>query len=82
MSLLELEQERLNKEIENVENWWKDSRWNHVKRDYTSKEVAALRGSVPIQYPSNLMAKKFYKLCRDNQANGKFSATYGALDPV
>jgi len=28
------------------------------------------------------MAKKFYKLVRENHATGQFSATYGALDPV
>lgn len=69
-------------EVKQVEEWWKSSRFARVKRPYTAAEVVAKRGTIPIQYPSNLMAKKLWNLLSEHAKRGTPSHTYGALDPV
>ncbi|THG96162.1 hypothetical protein EW026_g5622 [Hermanssonia centrifuga] len=69
-------------EVASVESWWKDSRFNRVKRPYTAAEVVSKRGTLPIAYPSNVMAKKLWRTLADHFQKGEPSHTYGALDPV
>ncbi|TFK40624.1 isocitrate lyase icl [Crucibulum laeve] len=69
-------------EVAQVEQWWKSPRFARVKRPYTAAEVVAKRGTVPIQYPSNLQAKKLWGLLSEHAKRGTPSHTYGALDPV
>ncbi|EEB88042.1 hypothetical protein MPER_14356, partial [Moniliophthora perniciosa FA553] len=57
-------------------------RFARVKRPYTAAEVVAKRGTIPIQYPSNLMAKKLWNTLSEHAKRGTPSHTYGALDPV
>ncbi|KAK7469101.1 isocitrate lyase 1 [Stygiomarasmius scandens] len=69
-------------EVKQVEEWWKSPRFARVKRSYTAAEVVAKRGTIPIQYPSNLMGKKLWALLSEHAKRGTPSHTYGALDPV
>ncbi|KAG6814266.1 Isocitrate lyase [Tricholoma furcatifolium] len=57
-------------------------RFARVKRPYTAAEVVAKRGTISIQYPSNVMAKKLWDLLSEHAKRGTPSHTYGALDPV
>jgi len=79
-----MNQERSNlKAVEGeVSEWFAQPRWRFTKRDYTPADVAPLRGSLKIEYPSNYTAKKLYDLVRQKQENSSYTATYGALDPV
>ncbi|KAG6850735.1 Isocitrate lyase [Arthromyces matolae] len=69
-------------EVAQVERWWKSPRFVRVKRPYTAAEVVAKRGTLPIQYPSNVLAKKLWSLFSEHAKGGTPSHTYGALDPV
>ncbi|KAK1235105.1 isocitrate lyase 1 [Marasmius sp. AFHP31] len=69
-------------EVRKVEEWWKSPRFSRVKRPYTAAQVVAKRGSIAIQYPSNLMAKKLWTTLANHAKNKTPSHTYGALDPV
>ncbi|KAH9936691.1 isocitrate lyase, partial [Fomitopsis serialis] len=69
-------------EVARVEQWWKDSRFNRVKRPYTAAQVVSKRGTLPISYPSDVLAKKLWASLSEHYKNGTPSHTYGALDPV
>ncbi|KAJ7147512.1 isocitrate lyase icl [Mycena crocata] len=69
-------------EVAQVEQWWKNPRFARVKRPYTAAEVVAKRGTIPIQYPSNIQAKKLWSTLSEHAKRGTPSHTYGALDPV
>ncbi|KAG6886413.1 Isocitrate lyase [Termitomyces sp. T32_za158] len=66
------------KEVAEVERWWNSPRFARVKRPYTAAEVVAKRGTLPIQYASNAMAKKLYALLSNHAKRGTPSHTYGA----
>ncbi|EFJ17783.1 hypothetical protein SELMODRAFT_420727 [Selaginella moellendorffii] len=65
-----------------VEAWWRSDRFRLTRRPYTARDVARLRGTLPIHYPSNEMAKKLWFILKNHQANKSCSRTFGALDPV
>ena len=55
-----------------------DYRFRKVKRPYTAEQVVSKRGTIPIQYPSNVLAKKLYALLDEKFKRGEPSHTYGA----
>ena len=61
MSHADPEEAQYQKEVEEVKQWWTDSRWRYTKRPFTAEQIASKRGNLPIQYPSNVMAKKLWK---------------------
>ncbi|KAF4589927.1 isocitrate lyase 1 [Pleurotus pulmonarius] len=69
-------------EVAQVELWWKNPRFARVKRPYTAAQVVSKRGTLPIQYPSNVQAKKLWALLAHHAKKGTPSHTYGALDTV
>ncbi|KAF6757451.1 isocitrate lyase [Ephemerocybe angulata] len=70
-------------EVAEVEKWWKTNpRFARVTRPYTAAEVVSKRGTLPIQYPSNVQGQKLWKTLSQHAKNGTPSHTYGALDPV
>ncbi|KAK2465207.1 hypothetical protein APHAL10511_002561 [Amanita phalloides] len=76
------ERARFAQEVAQVEQWWKSPRFGQVKRPYTAVEVVSKRGTIPIQYPSNIQAKKVWHIFSEHAKRGLPSLTYGALDPV
>ncbi|KAA1469768.1 ICL-domain-containing protein [Dentipellis sp. KUC8613] len=69
-------------EVAQVEQWFKSPRFAKVKRPYTAAQVVAKRGTIPIEYPSNITGKKAFRIFSERFAAGTPSHTYGALDPV
>ncbi|KAL0960620.1 hypothetical protein HGRIS_005651 [Hohenbuehelia grisea] len=69
-------------EVAEVERWWNSPRFARVKRPYTAAQVVSKRGTLPIQYPSNVQAKKLWTTLSEHAKRGTPSHTYGALDPV
>jgi isocitrate lyase len=57
---------------------YQDSRFARVKRPYTAAQVVSKRGTIPISYPSNILAKKLWKQLSDHFRDGTPSHTYGA----
>jgi len=76
------ERAAFNAEVARVEQWWKDPRFSRVKRPYTASQVVSKRGTLPISYPSDVLAKKLWASLSEHFKRGTPSHTYGALDPV
>jgi len=70
------------REVAELEQFWKQPRFARTKRPYTAAQVVSKRGTLPIQYPSDAMAKKLWALLENHAKAGTPSHTYGALDPV
>jgi isocitrate lyase len=69
-------------EVAKVEQWWKNPRFARTTRPYTAAQVVSKRGTIKIEYPSNVMAKKLWATLSEHAKRGTPSHTYGALDPV
>lgn len=76
------EEQDFEKEVQGIELWWSKPRWAKTKRIYSAKDIAARRGSVMTQYPSDVQAKKLFKLLEQHDKSKTASATFGALDPI
>lgn len=70
------------REVEEVKQWWSDSRWRHTKRPFTAEQIVSKRGSLKIQYPSNAQAKKLWGILENRFQNKDVSYTYGCLEPT
>jgi len=84
----------LAQEVAQVEQWWKVRissrttsgahevskcpRFARVKRPYTAADVVAKRGTIPIQYPSNIQGQKLWSLLSEHAGRRTVSHTYGA----
>ena len=55
-----------------------DPRWAKTKRPYTAADVGSKRGTLPISYPSDVQAKKLFRLLSEHFKKGTPSHTYGA----
>lgn len=49
-------------EVQQVKDWWRDSRWRHTKRPFTAEQIVSKRGHLKIEYPSNSQAKKLWNI--------------------
>lgn len=61
MVAMDAEEQQYLQEVEAVKQWWKDSRWRHTKRPFTAEQIVAKRGTLKIDYPSNVQSKKLWK---------------------
>lgn len=82
MGALDEEEQAYQQEIAAVKQWWQDSRWRFTKRPYTAEAIVQKRGTLKIQYPSAVQAKKLWNLVEERFANKQASPTYGCLDPT
>lgn len=58
----DIEDELFQKEVQQVKDWWRDSRWRHTKRPFTAEQIVSKRGHLKIEYPSNAQAKKLWNI--------------------
>ncbi len=56
------EQQAFEQEVKEIKQWWTDSRWRYTRRPYTAEQIANKRGNLKIEYASNAMSKKMWKL--------------------
>ncbi|WVQ85129.1 isocitrate lyase [Cryptococcus sp. DSM 104549] len=71
-------------EVSATEAFQKSSRFSRTVRPFSAADVVAKRGTIQLSYPSDVQAKKLYKIL-ESKARGEgggCTATYGALDPV
>ena len=59
------EDQRYNADVDAVKQWWTDPRWRYTKRPFTAEQIVAKRGTIKIEYPSNLMSKKVWRILED-----------------
>eukprot|EP00744_Colponema_vietnamica_P001501 GILI01002481.1.p1 GENE.GILI01002481.1~~GILI01002481.1.p1 ORF type:complete len:572 (+),score=186.36 GILI01002481.1:83-1717(+) len=76
------EQIQFQNEVREVQKWFESERFTGIKRPYSAQDVVQLRGTLPTSYPSNYMSKKLFRMLKELQSQGKYSHTFGALDPV
>ncbi|KAI1333711.1 isocitrate lyase [Xylariaceae sp. FL0016] len=77
-----LEDELFQKEVEAVQQWWKDPRWRYTKRPFTAEQIVSKRGHLQVDYPSNAQAKKLWKILEGRFKSRDASYTYGCLEPT
>ncbi|KAJ6014547.1 Isocitrate lyase [Penicillium herquei] len=82
MSLFEDEDRQYAADVQAVQNWWKDDRWRFTKRPFTAEQIVAKRGTLTIEYPSNVQAKKLWRTLERNWKTKQASYTYGCLEPT
>lgn len=68
MSSLEQEEQQYLQDVEAVKTWWTDSRWRYTKRPFTAEQIVQKRGTIKIDYPSNVQSKKLWKLIENRFA--------------
>jgi isocitrate lyase len=68
MSPLDQEEQLYLQDVEAVKKWWSDSRWRYTKRPFTAEQIVQKRGTIKIDYPSNVQAKKLWKLVEERFA--------------
>jgi isocitrate lyase len=70
MSNLDAEEQAYQDDVKQLKQWWTDSRWRFTRRPYTAEQIANKRGNLKIDYPSNAMSKKLWKLVEKRFAVG------------
>ena len=78
----ESQEASFDRQVSEVKEWWKDSRWRHTKRPYTAEAIVAKRGSIKPQNVSNIQAKKLWQILEGRQQRKEASSTFGCLDVV
>jgi isocitrate lyase len=58
----DIEDDLFQTEVQQVKDWWRDSRWRHTKRPFTAEQIVSKRGHLKIEYPSNAQAKKLWNI--------------------
>ena len=65
MGYVDEEEQKYLQEVEDVKRWWTDSRWRYTKRPFTAEQIVQKRGNIKIEYPSNVQAKKLWRIVED-----------------
>src|SRR5947209_10689259 len=65
MGYIDEEEQKYLQEVEDVKRWWSDSRWRYTKRPFTAEQIVQKRGNLKIEYPSNVQAKKLWRIVED-----------------
>jgi isocitrate lyase len=65
MGYIDEEEQKYLQEVEDVKRWWSDSRWRYTKRPFTAEQIVQKRGNIKIEYPSNVQAKKLWRIVED-----------------
>jgi isocitrate lyase len=65
MGYIDEEEQKYLQEVDDVKKWWSDSRWRYTKRPFTAEQIVQKRGNIKIEYPSNVQAKKLWRIVED-----------------
>lgn len=68
--------------ILDMEQFVSSERFKYIRRPYKASQIADMRASIPISYPSSVQAIKLYNLLRSKKEEKGCVTTFGALDPV
>lgn len=69
-------------EVARVESWWRDARWRFTRRPFTAEQIVNKRGSLAVEYASDVQAKKLWGILEGRFETGDASYTYGCLEPT
>lgn len=62
MGYIDEEEQKYLDDVQAVKQWWTDSRWRHTKRPFTAEQIVQKRGTLKIEYPSNVQSKKLWNI--------------------
>lgn len=62
MANIDAEDAQFQKEVQEVKQWWTDSRWRYTRRPFTAEDIVSKRGNLKITYPSNAQSKKLWEI--------------------
>jgi isocitrate lyase len=62
MSNIDAEDAQFQKEVQEVKQWWTDSRWRFTRRPFSAEDIVSKRGNLKITYPSNSQSKKLWQI--------------------
>merc|ERR1719281_1616218 len=65
-----------------MKEWMAQDRFKYTTRPYSVEDVVKLQGTMPLNFVGAQISDKLYKMMRADQAAGKCSHTFGALDTV
>ena len=68
MTHIDEEEQQYLQDVEAVKKWWTDSRWRYTKRPFTAEQIVQKRGTIKVEYPSNVQSKKLWNLVEDRFA--------------
>lgn len=69
--------------VSEMESFFKEPRFNDIKRPYSASEVVSKQGSMPVlPLPSTLLADKLFRLFSNAAKAQEPVHTMGAIDPV
>lgn len=74
--------DELHEELQATLAWFASERFHDTARPYSAQDVVVLRPSLQVEHASNVQARKLWALMKQLKSEGKFSHTFGALDPV
>jgi isocitrate lyase len=60
MANIDAEDAQFQKEVEEVKQWWSDSRWRFTRRPFNAEDIVSKRGNLRITYPSSSQSKKLW----------------------
>lgn len=80
--LLSAEEYDFQERVAKIKKWWQSPRFRNVTRVYNAEDVARLQSPIPVVYPAAYTAKKAWELFMTLAPQGKFSHTFGSLDPI
>jgi isocitrate lyase len=69
-SQIDEEERQYLQDVEAVKKWWTDSRWRYTKRPFTAEQIVQKRGTIKIDYPSGVQAKKLWQIVENRFAVG------------
>ncbi|KAG0347931.1 isocitrate lyase 1, partial [Podila minutissima] len=81
-AFVDAEEARFQQEVAKVKAWWATERFSLITRPYSAESIVSKRGNIETDYPSNVQAKKLWKLLKSHRKNKTASHTFGALDPI
>ncbi|KAF5332559.1 hypothetical protein D9611_005088 [Ephemerocybe angulata] len=74
---------QFNARVQEMEGFFKQPRFNGIKRPYSASSVASKQGSLPVlPQPSSLLADKLFRLFSRAEQEKKPIHTMGAIDPI
>jgi len=76
------EDEAFSREEQEIIEWWKDPVWKDIHRPYDARSVVELRSPMPRTYAGTIPAVKLRNMLNKFAKQGKYSHTFGCLDPV
>lgn len=79
---IDAEEKAFQAEVDEVNKWWSEPRWEGVVRPYSAEEIVKRRSTLGAPTYSDAMARKAYALLKEHEKNGTSSITFGALDPI